>query len=45
VARAISPSVKHVAVEVQYHFTPLLPIVSGFAPNIIVKTVSVVTTE
>ena len=45
VARAISPSVKHVAVEVQYHFTPLLPIVSGFAANIIVKTVSVVTTE
>jgi Flp pilus assembly protein TadG len=44
-ARAISPSVKHVAVEVQYHFTPLLPIVSGFAGNIIVKTVSVVTTE
>lgn len=43
--RAISPSVKHVAVEVQYHFTPLLPIVSGFAANIIVKTVSVVTTE
>lgn len=45
VPRAISPSVKHVAVEVQYHFTPLLPIVSGFASNIIVKTVSVVTTE
>jgi TadE-like protein len=45
VPRAISPSVKHVAVEVQYHFMPLLPIVSGFASNIIVKTVSVVTTE
>ncbi|MGH7764049.1 MAG: TadE/TadG family type IV pilus assembly protein [Candidatus Dormibacteraceae bacterium] len=43
--RAISPSVKHVAVEIQYHFTPLLPIVSNFAANIIVKTVSVVTTE
>jgi len=43
--RAISPSVKHVAVEVQYHFTPLLPFVSSFAPNIIVKTISVVTTE
>jgi len=43
--RAISPSVKHVAVEVQYHFVPLLPIVGAFAPNIIVKTVSVVTTE
>jgi hypothetical protein len=43
--RAISTSVKHVAVEVQFHFMPLLPIVSGFASNIIVKTVSVVTTE
>lgn len=43
--RAISPTVKHVAVEVQYHFTPLLPFVNLFAPNIIVKTVSVVTTE
>ena len=45
VPRAISPDVRHVAVEVQYHFTPLLPIVSGFAANINVKTVSVVTTE
>jgi TadE-like protein len=43
--RAISPTVKHVAVEIQYHFTPLLPLVNNFAPNIIVKTVSVVTTE
>ena len=43
--RAISPTVKHVAVEIQYHFTPLLPLVNSFAPNIIVKTVSVVTTE
>ena len=43
--RAIAPSVKHVAVEVQYHFTPLLPFVAAFAPNVIVKTVSVVTTE
>jgi Flp pilus assembly protein TadG len=45
VQRAIAPSVKHVAVEVQYHFTPLLPFVNAFAPNVIVKTVSVVTTE
>src|ERR1700686_1679725 len=43
--RAVSPSVKHVAVEIQYHFTPLLPLVSTFATNIIVKTISVVTTE
>jgi Flp pilus assembly protein TadG len=45
VQRAIAPSVKHVAVEVQYHFVPLLPIVGAFAPNVIIKTVSVVTTE
>ena len=43
--RAVSPSVKHVAVEIQYHFTPLLPLVSTFASNIIVRTISVVTTE
>lgn len=43
--RGISPTVKHVAVEIQYHFTPLLPLVNNFAPDIIVKTVSVVTTE
>jgi Flp pilus assembly protein TadG len=43
--RAISPTVKHVAVEIQYHFVPMLPLVSGFAPDIIVKTISVVTTE
>lgn len=43
--RAISPTVKHVAVEIQYHFTPLLPLWSGLAPNLIVKTISVVTTE
>jgi len=43
--RAVSQTVKHVAVEVQYHFTPLTPFVSGLIPNIIVKTVSVVTTE
>ncbi len=43
--RAISPTVKHVAVEIQYHFTPLLPFVTSFAPDIIVKTISVVTTE
>jgi len=43
--RAISQTVKHVAVEVQYHFTPLTPFVAGLANNIIVKTVSVVTTE
>ena len=43
--RAISQTVKHVSVEVQYHFVPLTPFIASLAPNIIVKTVSVVTTE
>lgn len=43
--RAISPNVKHVAVEVQYHFVPLLPFLGSFTGQIIVKTVSVVTVE
>ncbi|MFI5283865.1 MAG: TadE/TadG family type IV pilus assembly protein [Candidatus Dormibacterales bacterium] len=43
--RAVSQTVKHVAVEIQYHFTPLTPFVSSLIPNVIVKTVSVVTTE
>jgi len=43
--RAVSQSVKHVAVEIQYHFVPLTPFVGGLIPNVIVKTVSVVTVE
>lgn len=42
--RSISQTVKHVAVEVQYHFTPLTPL-GGLASNVIVKTISVVTIE
>lgn len=43
--RAISPNVKHVAVEVQYHFVPLLPFLGSVTGDIIVKTISVVTVE
>ena len=43
--RAISKTVEHVAVEIQYHFVPLTPIVSFFGSTVIVKTVSVVTVE
>jgi TadE-like protein len=43
--RAVSQSIKHVSVEVQYHFVPLTPAIAGIAPNIIVRTVSVVTIE
>jgi len=43
--RAVSQSVKHVALEIQYHFVPLTPIISSLVPKVIVKTISVVTTE
>jgi Flp pilus assembly protein TadG len=43
--RAISQTVKHVAVEVQYHFVPLTPLISNLVPSLIVRTVSVVTIE
>ena len=43
--RAISQSVKQVAVEIQYRFIPLFPLVSFFSNNFVVKTVSVVTVE
>jgi hypothetical protein len=43
--RAVSLSVKHVAVEIQYHFTALTPFITTLAPDVIVKTVSVVTVE
>lgn len=43
--RSISPSVKQVAVSVQFHFAPVLPLWSNFASNLIVKSTSVVTVE
>lgn len=43
--RAVSQSVKHVAVEVQFHFTPLTPLVAQYTSGFIVKTVCVVTVE
>ena len=43
--RAVSQSIKHVSVEVQYHFVPLTPAIAGLVPTIIVRTVSVVTVE
>lgn len=43
--RAVSHSVKHVAVEIQYHFTALTPLIAQWTNGFIVKTVSVITTE
>jgi len=43
--RAISQTVRHVSVEVQYHFVALTPFISQLTGGIIVKTVSVVTVE
>jgi Flp pilus assembly protein TadG len=43
--RAVSPSVKHVAVLIQYHFVPLTPFIASLTSGIIIKTVSVITVE
>jgi hypothetical protein len=43
--RAVSQTVRHVAVEVQYHFMPLTPFIGQITSGLIVKTVSVVTVE
>jgi hypothetical protein len=43
--RAVSHSVKHVAVEIQYHFTALTPLIAQWTNGFIVKTVSVITVE
>lgn len=43
--RAISQTVRHVAVEVQYHFVALTPFIAQITPGFIVKTVSVVAVE
>jgi Flp pilus assembly protein TadG len=43
--RAISQTVRHVAVEVQYHFVALTPFISQLTGGVMVKTVSVVTVE
>ena len=43
--RAVSQSVKHVAVEVQYHFTALTPLVAQYTAGFTLKTVCVVTVE
>jgi hypothetical protein len=45
VARAISPSVKHVAVEVQYKFIAMTPFISQWTNGFVIRTVSVVGTE
>jgi hypothetical protein len=43
--RAVSQTVKHVAVEVQYHFVPWTPFIAQLTNGIIVKTTSVITVE
>jgi hypothetical protein len=43
--RAVSQSVKHVAVEVQYHFVAVTPFIAQLTNGITVKTVSVITVE
>jgi Flp pilus assembly protein TadG len=43
--RGGSTTVKHVAVEIQYHFVPATPLLQQIAPDIVVKTISVVQVE
>ena len=43
--RAVSSTTKSVAVEIQYHFTPLTPLVSSLLSNLTLKTISVTQTE
>lgn len=44
-ARSVSSTTKSVAVEIQYHFTPLTPLVGSLVPNITLKSISVTQTE
>ena len=43
--RPVSQTTKSVAVEIQYHFTPLTPLVSSIMPNLTLKSISVTETE
>jgi Flp pilus assembly protein TadG len=43
--RAVSHTVKHVAVQVEYSFTPLTPLIFQLSNGFVVRTVSVVTVE
>jgi Flp pilus assembly protein TadG len=43
--RAVSQSVKHVAVEVQYNFIALTPFIASLTNGIDVKTISVISVE
>ena len=43
--RQISQTVRHVAVEIQYHFVPLTPLVSQLSSGFVVRTISVVQVE
>jgi len=40
-----TPPLRNVAVQVQYGYQPLIPLISSFVPNITVRIISVVRTE
>jgi Flp pilus assembly protein TadG len=44
-ARAVSPTVQDVAVQVKYTYLPMMPLISSFLPRITITTISVVHTE
>jgi Flp pilus assembly protein TadG len=45
VARAVSPTVQDVAVQIKYTYLPMMPLISSFLPRITITTISVVHTE
>jgi Flp pilus assembly protein TadG len=44
-ARSVSSTTRSVAVEIQYHFMPLTPLIGNILPDITLKTISVTQTE
>src|ERR1700737_5228693 len=44
-ARAVSPTVQDVAVQVKFTYLPMMPLISSFLPRITITTISVVHTE
>jgi Flp pilus assembly protein TadG len=44
-ARAVSPTVQDVAVQVKYRYLPITPLIGSFLPPITLTTISVVHTE
>ncbi len=44
-ARKTAPGAQDVAVQIEYSYVPLIPLLRGFVPNLTITTISVVHTE